>query len=126
MRSLTPPKHLSAEAKKEFRSMAKYMQELSILNPADVWQLEQAAVLIVECREKKAYIETGYIEEKERITEEKLLNQKRTTLNSTLDKLGISNTKRNNVKAKRGRPAQGTGTDPVEDKHRKAWLKAVK
>ena len=126
MKSLTPPKHLSDEAKKEFRAMAKRMLELDILNPADTWQLEQAATLIVECREKAIYISTGYIDDKERITEEKLLNQKRTTLNSTLDKLGISNTKRNNVKAKRGRPEQGTGTDPVDDKHRRDWLRAVK
>ena len=138
---ITAPKHLTPQQKTAFRFLAKQMTDLQILHASDKTQIEVAAVLTVQSQLTVGRLEklNNYIEQCEDVAElsqlleaqgkvEAAYQKTATALNSTLDKLGISNTKRNPVKRDRGRPENSPGEAP-EDKHRRAWkskLKAVK
>lgn len=135
------PKHLSKEQQIVYRTIVRDMNDLEITHNADKSQIEMAAVLTCRLRKNLAQIESLErslaMEEdlsiimnmEERIDKKQgTYNRTATLLNQTLDRLGLSNTKRNPVKRDRGRPEKNPGTQP-RDRDRRKWdrvLKAVK
>ena len=135
------PKHLTTEQKSIFRGIVKDMNNLEIIHSADKMQIETASILISRLRQTndeishlQSWLDSSN-DPKDQLRFAELIDKKAATynktagvLNSTLDKLGLSNTKRNPVRRDRGRPEKSPGSTP-EDKDRKAWgrvLKAVK
>lgn len=138
---ITAPKHLTTHQKTIFRALAKQMVDLKTLHAVDKYQIELAAVLTAQAQATASRLEQldHFIEAAEDSTQlarllesqskvQAMYHKNAGVLNSTLDKLGISNTKRNPVKEQRGRPENSPGEAP-DNKQRRKWkqtLQAVK
>lgn len=117
------PNHLSNDAKKVFRHLVKQLIELHQLHEVDIYQVERASVLIEHGRIIQSKL-TPDLEVPEIEKVQKLMASNTSSLNTTLDKLGISYTKRNPYKEKRGRPVKGYKQDPGT-KEESDWLKII-
>lgn len=118
----TVPATFNEQEKKLFRLMVRRMKELKIWHEIDELQVERAVMLTMKAREMELKILdlTDH-------PDDLIYLQKYTTivnaLNGTLDRLGISNTKRNPLKRNRGKDDSISKQDK-EDQAR--WLQAVK
>ena len=104
---MKPPRGLPAPVRKNFNDLVKQLRELDHLHAVDAYQVERAAVLIEEGRKlQSAALGLNALDDDYK-TVAGMLNDNTTKLNMVLDKLGISYTKRNPYKEKRGRPRKG-------------------
>lgn len=118
----TVPKTFDAEEAKLFRKIIKQMKDLNIFHEIDAYQIERVVKLIMKAREMEPQIlELGDS------TEEMVYLQKYATIcnaiNGTMDRLGISNTKRNPLKRDRGKD---DSLSKKEKDERDRWLEVVK
>lgn len=133
---MTPSKHLSDEQKKLFRDIVRKAKDLKTLHEIDRYQIEQAAVLIDQIRTMTVEMnmtiddaedELSMVEviarEKMKLQIQRTFTALNTSLNSTMDKLGLSKMKREPKKRPRGAPTN-VGP-PASKKESNPWHEAL-
>lgn len=133
---MTPSKHLTEDQKKVFRDIVRKAKDLETLHEVDRYQIEQAAVLVckirtmtiednmeVEDAESEGDLQAILAREKYRLQRDRTFTALNTSLNSTMDKLGLSKMKREPKRRPRGAPTK-IGPTP-EKKDSSKWLELL-
>lgn len=123
---MTPSKHLSETQKRLFRQIVRLAKDLDTLHPVDVFQIENAAVLTDKIRtmteEDNLPESTDYesmdeviAREKTKLQRDRTMTALVTSLNSTMDKLGLSKMKRSPKAKPVGAPSKVGKAAPKKD-----------